>query len=271
MSSPDSSAHQGTLVASPEWGTIDFISDLHLQASQSETYAAFARYLHDTPADALFILGDLFEVWVGDDILDDQHPALSAFEQDCQRLIAQASQRLPIFFIHGNRDFLLGDKAAQSCGMRLLEDPTCLTFDQQRWLLSHGDALCTDDEPYQRFRRMVRSPTWQQAFLAKPLQERVDIARSLRAQSKALKGQVETLFDVDAQLASEWLQNAQASVLIHGHTHQAAEHLLRTHSPLRRWVLSDWDAVAVPARLEVLRLRRGMGLSRMPLDQALKT
>ena len=270
MSSTAALTDRGTLVAPPDWGTIDFISDLHLQAGQLETFAAFQRYLSTTRADALFILGDLFEVWVGDDLLDDRRDPLSGFERSCQQQLRQASRQRPIYFLHGNRDFLLGEHAAQACGLQLLDDPTCLTFDDQRWLISHGDALCTDDEPYQRFRRLVRSSDWQEAFLAKPLDERLGIAKSMRAQSEALKSSTSALIDVNAHVACHWLTQANASVLIHGHTHQPAEHVLQSEPPLRRWVLSDWDAHATPARLEVLRLRRGLGLGREPVAVPLR-
>ena len=269
MSLPAAQAEHGTLAAPPTWRSVDFISDLHLQASEPETFAAFAHYLANSSADALVILGDLFEVWVGDDILKDDHPAWSGFEQQCQRQLAQAAGRMPIFFMHGNRDFLFGTHAAQACQVHVLQDPNCLIFDGQRWLLSHGDALCTDDEPYQRFRQLVRSPAWQQEFLAKPLAERIEIAKSLRAQSEALKAQSTQLVDVNADLARRWLDSARASTLIHGHTHRPAEHALRTNPSAHRWVLSDWDARASPARLEVLRLQSGQGLRRLRLDAAI--
>jgi UDP-2,3-diacylglucosamine hydrolase len=166
------------LIAAPTWRAIDFISDLHLQASELATFHVWQQYMQSTPADAVFILGDLFEVWVGDDALQ-----CGSFESQCADVIGQTAARVPLFFMHGNRDFLVGSALMDLCTARLLDDPTVLIFQGQRWLLSHGDALCIDDLPYMQFRAQVRSPEWQQAFLAKPLTERQAIARGLRQQS----------------------------------------------------------------------------------------
>lgn len=259
------------LVAPAHWRSIDFISDLHLQASEAATFAAFQTYLANTPADALFILGDLFEVWVGDDVATVHAGQAPSFEAQCQHLLAVASQRMALFFIHGNRDFLLGDTFAKASGMTLLADPTVLVFDAQRWLLSHGDALCLGDTDYQQFRAEVRSPAWQHAFLAKSLAERQAIARGLRKQSASHKSSGAVYADVDSPAALQWLDAAQASTLIHGHTHQPAEHLLNPggKNPLRRQVLSDWDAAATPPRLEALRLTSGAAPTRLTLAHAL--
>jgi UDP-2,3-diacylglucosamine hydrolase len=254
------SALTGPVLQAPHpWRQIDFISDLHLQASEAVTFDAWQSYLQTTPADAVFILGDLFEVWVGDDSVEGlsaESKPMADFEARCAHVLKSASQRLSIFFMHGNRDFLLGPVFAQSCGMTLLNDPTPLDFGGQRWLLSHGDALCLDDTDYMRFRAQVRSAEWQQKFLAKSLMERQGIARSLRAQSEQRKRSGVIYADVDSAAAVDWLHTAQATTLIHGHTHQPADHDLDKESstPLRRLVLSDWDATARPPRLEVLRL-----------------
>lgn len=259
------------LIAPASWQAVDFISDLHLQASEPDTFRAFLRYL-DTPprvqADALFILGDLFEVWVGDDVLDDDTPTTDEhhFQRDCAAALHAHSRRTPVFFLHGNRDFLLGQRALEACGMRALADPTVLVFREQRWLLSHGDALCLDDTDYMRFRAQVRQAAWQQEFLVQPLAQREAIARELRAQSEARKkltGNDPSLWaDVDPDAARDWLQHAHARVLIHGHTHRPAEHVLG--DGLQRVVLSDWDAGAQPPRAEALRLD-ALGLHRLPL------
>ncbi|WP_137896739.1 UDP-2,3-diacylglucosamine diphosphatase [Ramlibacter sp. 2FC] len=246
------------LSAPAGWRTVDFISDLHLQASEPATFAAWRRYLAETPADALFILGDLFEVWVGDDAATPG--SFEALGGDCLR---EASARCTLFFLHGNRDFLLGPAFAAQCRMRLLEDPTVLAFAGQRWLLSHGDALCLDDLDYQRFRAEVRSPNWQQDFLARPLAERQALARQMRARSEARKRSDATYADVDAALARQWLQAANATTLIHGHTHRPADHPLG--EGLRRIVLSDWDAGAQPPRAQVLRLTPGADPQRLDL------
>jgi UDP-2,3-diacylglucosamine hydrolase len=219
----------------------------------------------------VFILGDLFEVWVGDDAVTPDPAA--CFEARCAQVLHAASQRLALFFLHGNRDFLLGPAFAQACGMTLLDDPTPLDFAGQRWLLSHGDALCLDDTDYQLFRTQVRSAPWQQAFLAKPLAERQAMAQAIRTQSENRKRSGMPYADVDSAAACDWLATAQASTLIHGHTHRPADHALPSGSTQarRRLVLSDWDAMATPVRAEVLRLSlsdTGCTLQRLPAAQA---
>ena len=253
------------LVAPTHWRRLDIVSDLHLQASEPATYEAWQQYLSTSTADALFILGDLFEVWVGDDVATVQPGHTPCLEAQCQKLLAGASQRIAIFFMHGNRDFLLGDSFAAACGMTLLADPTVLVFDQQRWLLSHGDALCLDDTDYQQFRATVRTKAWRDAFLGKPLAERQQLARGLREQSESRKSSGATYADVDTTVALQWLDMAQASTLIHGHTHRPASHLLEQtcNLPKRRLVLSDWDARATPARLEILQLATGAAPARL--------
>ena len=234
------------LVAPAAWHTVDLLSDLHLQASEPAPFDAWRGYLQTTPADALFILGDLFEVWVGDDAA-----ALPCFEAQCAGLLRAASLRRPIFFMHGNRDFLVGPDFAERCGLTLLEDPTVLVLHGKRWLLSHGDLLCLADTDYLQFRAQVRTPAWQQAFLAQPLETRRALARSMRTQSEQRKSTPGMVWaDVDADAARDWLERANAHTLVHGHTHRPAEHPLG--DGLRRIVLSDWDAAAHPPRAQVL-------------------
>ena len=246
------------LVAPSHWRTVDFMSDLHLQTSEPGTLGAFEQYLATTEADALFILGDLFEVWVGDDALADP----GSFEaQGCAHL-QSAAQRLPVYFMHGNRDFLAGSAFLAHCGITGLADPTVLVFDGQRYVLSHGDLLCLDDVDYQRFRVQARSAEWQAQFLAQPLATRRAQARGIRQESEARKQSGVTYADVDGPAAVVWLQAADAHTLIHGHTHRPADHALAPG--LRRVVLSDWDAAALPPRVETLRLSRA-GLERIPL------
>jgi len=247
-----------TLAASPTWHAVDFISDLHLQADAPATLEAWRGYLQGSSADAIFILGDLFEVWVGDDAATQP-----GFEAQCAQILHEAAQRRPLFLLHGNRDFLLGDAFARQTGVHLLSDPTVLDFLGERWLLSHGDVLCLDDTEYLRFREQVRSRDWQRAFLAQPLDERRAFARSARAQSQARRHDPATPWaDVDAPAARGWLQRAQARTLIHGHTHRPGEHELG--QGLRRIVLSDWDAAAQPPRAQLLRLSAA-GLQRIDL------
>ncbi len=257
VSNVHSSVETTEVVNAPaSWRAIDLISDLHLQASHPDTFAAWRHYMAQTPTDALFILGDLFEVWVGDDIVGAANDAEAAFVQQCQITLQATAQRLPIYFMHGNRDFLLGTTFAKACGMTLLNDPSVLNFNQQRWLLSHGDELCLGDVDYQQFRQQVRSSNWQTGFLAKPLPERQTIAHGLRTQSASRKACGASYADVDDPMAVQWLAKSEATTLIHGHTHHPADHNLSTPQgkTLRRIVLSDWDANAAPPRLEVLRL-----------------
>ena len=246
------------LVAPPHWRTVDFISDLHLQASEPATVAAFQHYVGSTPADAVFILGDLFEVWVGDDALREP----GSFEAQGCALLRAATQRLPVYFMHGNRDFLAGPDFLAACGINGLADPTVLAFGGQRYVLSHGDLLCLDDVDYQRFRIQARSADWQQQFLAQPLATRRAQARGIRQESEAKKQSGASYADVDGPAAVAWLQAAGAHTLIHGHTHRPALHGLAPG--LQRVVLSDWDAAALPRRLETLRLSSA-GLERLSL------
>ncbi|HSV51353.1 MAG TPA: UDP-2,3-diacylglucosamine diphosphatase [Burkholderiaceae bacterium] len=244
------------LAASADWRTVDFISDLHLHEAEPQTFAAWQSYMARTPADAVFILGDMFEVWVGDDA------ALpGSFEARCVDVLRAAGSHAKLFFMHGNRDFLAGAGLMAQCQATLLDDPTVLGFAGQRFLLTHGDALCLDDVDYMRFRQEVRSTAWQQEFLAKPLAQRQAIARGLREQSEARKRTGVHYADVDTPSATQWLHAANAATMIHGHTHKPADHDLA--NGLRRIVLSDWDAAAAPPRAQVLRLTAG-GLQRLP-------
>jgi UDP-2,3-diacylglucosamine hydrolase len=199
-------------------------------------------------ADALFILGDLFEAWVGDDVAEEP-----GFEQQCAEVLRSTAQRLPVFFLAGNRDFLVGPALARATGITLLADPTVFSFGEHRWLLSHGDALCLADTEYLAFRVQVRDPAWQRTFLEQALAKRQEIARGMRAESEQLKRSGRAYADVETGAALQWLVAADAPVLVHGHTHKPADHAL--DAARRRIVLSDWDADAMPPRLEALRLR----------------
>lgn len=246
------------LIAPLHWRTVDFLSDLHLQAAEPETLAGFERYLARTQADALFILGDLFEVWVGDDACDEP----GSFEATLAQVLAAAASKRPVYFMHGNRDFLVGASFFQRTGVIGLSDPTVLVLQTERLLLSHGDLLCLADVDYQRFRLQARSSAWQQQFLAQPLATRRALARDIREQSEARKRTGEHYADVDNPAALAWLQAVHAHTLVHGHTHRPAEHALAPG--YRRTVLSDWDAVAQPPRADVLRWTPA-GLERVPI------
>jgi len=289
------------------WQAVEFVSDLHLDSEHPATLRAFAHYLHTTQADAVFLLGDVFEVWPGDDAIDER----GSFERHCCALLARAARLRAIYCMHGNRDFLLGQDLrrcgappspqllsrqrerdfflpsptcgrgaggegradicvspigigfTRHCRIPVLNDPTVLFFMGQRWLLSHGDALCLGDVEYQHFRRQVRNPQWQAALLARPLHERRAFAVQARNQSQARKDSGTTHYaDVDTQAALQWLHATDCHALIHGHTHRPADHRLNAHHT--RHVLTDWDMHATPPRAEILRLS-ATGLQRLPL------
>lgn len=212
-----------------------FISDCHLHASRPEVSGALIDFLNDraTRARYLYILGDLFEVWLGDDDpteqLDSVIDALQAVTQHCE-----------VFFMAGNRDFLLGEKFAQRIGMTLLGDSEPLQLGDQSIVLIHGDSLCTDDLDYQAFRKLVRSATWQSEFLAKPLPERQQIALQLRRDStEAMTHKPMDIMDVADGAVSACFREFGVDAIIHGHTHRPAVH--RYPSGLTRYVLGDWN------------------------------
>ena len=218
--------------------TILLISDLHLDATRPRITALFERFLREQArrATALYILGDLFEAWVGDDD-DSALPARIA--------VALADLRatgVPVYFMAGNRDFLLGAGYARRAGLTLLEDAVVHTLAGTPTLLLHGDTLCTDDAAYQAFRRQVRDPVWQHDFLARPLAARKDFAAQARAASRDhQQGAREALMDVNADAVAHALRVAGVSRMIHGHTHRPAIHdLMLDGAPAQRIVLGDW-------------------------------
>ena len=231
------------------WRTVDFISDLHLQDKESATFDVWQAYMQNTTADAVFILGDLFEVWVGDDAAD-QH----VFLQKCAAVLKACASKRQVAFMRGNRDFLVGSAFLNKCHVLDLQDPTVLNFASQKWLLSHGDAGCLGDKDYQSFRQVVRQAHWQEDFLAKTLTERESIARQLRSQSEILKKNSSAVYaDVADEWSTQMLQEAGATCLVHGHTHRPALHSLSEAPLMQRYVLSDWDAASIRPRAEVLR------------------
>ncbi len=230
------------------WKAIDFIADLHLCEALPRTFQAWSAHLRHTAADAVFILGDLFEAWVGDDA------CTLPFERRCLDVLADAASHRTLAFMVGNRDFLLGGAMLRASGMTGLPDPTLLDAWGQRVLLSHGDALCLDDRPYQAFRAEVRSAPWQQAFLERPLAERQRLAAEMRRASSARhRFDGDTDADVDAAEAVRWLHAMGAAEMVHGHTHRPGSNALAPG--FRRHVLSDWDLDRAD-RAEVLRLTR---------------
>ncbi|MEO6746668.1 MAG: UDP-2,3-diacylglucosamine diphosphatase [Caldimonas sp.] len=252
------------VVAPPEWRAIDFISDLHLTEGTQRTFAQWSEFLHGTHADAIFILGDLFEAWVGDD------SRLEGFEARGAATLTSAAQRRPIYFMVGNRDFLLGAEMLTACGMQALEDPTLLCAFGEKVLLAHGDALCIDDLPYQQLRRVVRDPNWQRSFLARPLPERRAMARALRDESERHKSTLKAgeWIDVDPTAAVAALASAGTTTLVHGHTHRPASEEIAPG--YWRHVLSDWDLDgAGPSRAEIMRWQGGPFMRLSP-DEAIR-
>jgi UDP-2,3-diacylglucosamine hydrolase len=244
--------------APPHWQAIDFVSDLHLSPALPNTTRAFIEYLRDTTADGVFLLGDVFEAWVGD---DSRH---QPFERAVVEAMAGVAARGRVLaFLPGNRDFLVGDDLCQAASMLRLPDPTRLLAWGQAWMLTLGDAQCLSDEAYQSFRRTVRSPEWTRGFLARPLADRLELARAMRQASMERRSQpVEGTGDLDTQACMELLARGEAATLVHGHTHRPAQHALG--EARMRWVLSDWDLDGPgPARSEVLRLTRDGRLTRM--------
>lgn len=236
------------LIAPAHWDTVEFISDLHLDPSEPATVQAWRSYLSNSTADAIFLLGDIFEVWVGDDALLDPQ----SFEAECAATLYAASAKRSLFFMVGNRDFLAGEAFLNASGMTGLADPCVLVWGERRILLSHGDALCLDDVEYQKFRAVSRSAAWQQQLLSQPLAVRRAIGKSARSESEQRKQAGAPYADADASMTAAWMQQAQADWLIHGHTHQPADHALPSGGT--RIVLSDWHITDDTHRAEVLRV-----------------
>ena len=215
-----------------------FISDLHIDASRPAITERFLNFLgaEAVQADALYILGDLFESWVGDDAADAAQAAAIA------GLRSLTSRGVPCFAMHGNRDFLLAAQFCDRSGARLLPDPLIVTLYGERVLVMHGDALCTDDHAYQRLRATVRDAGWQRQFLALPIASRRALAGAARTGSQAHTAALEyAIADVNADSVALALRNAGTSTLLHGHTHRPAIHALQVDGrPCTRIVLGDW-------------------------------
>ncbi|NRF69744.1 UDP-2,3-diacylglucosamine diphosphatase [Aquincola sp. S2] len=251
----------GELHADPAWDAIDLLSDVHLHAAMPRTFEVWRRHLLTTPADAVLMLGDLFEVWVGDDARFD------GFEKACADVLREAAAKRVLGFLPGNRDFLVGDTLLRECGVMRLQDPTLLQAWGQRLLLTHGDALCLADTAYQQFRSQVRGEEWQGQFLALPLAERQAAARAMRDASAAHQAGMppDQWADVDAAAAADWLAQAGTDCMVHGHTHRPAVHALP--GGRRRHVLGDWDLDGPHPRALALRLTRA-GLATLDLAHA---
>jgi UDP-2,3-diacylglucosamine hydrolase len=251
------------------WQAVHFVSDLHLQLSEPATAWVFRRYLQTMSADALFILGDLFEVWLGDDALQVTHDPEAVFLTDICAALQTFAQQRALYVIPGNRDFLLGADFCAASGATLLADPCvlrCSALQQPvpNVLLSHGDAWCLADIRYLAFRAQVRQPSWQQAFLQRPWSERSHLARGIRQHSEARKQSAAQWVDLDLPTVKAQLWAHGASTLVHGHTHQAQQQDLGDGQ--QRWVLSDWDVQASPSRASVLQWDGRSGWTQFRID-----
>jgi UDP-2,3-diacylglucosamine hydrolase len=215
-----------------------FISDLHLQADRPDIGDQLVAFLESDARDAsaLYILGDLFESWVGDDDPNEFYAMIKA------ALSAVVDSAVPVFFMHGNRDFMIGDGFAHETGVQLLADPCPVELHGTKVLLSHGDAMCTDDVEYQQVRAMTRNPEWQAMMLAKPLAERLAFAARAREQSQARTASLdEEIMDVNQDEVEKAIREHGVDVLLHGHTHRPGVHEIELGDrTATRIVLGDW-------------------------------
>ncbi|MBK1735414.1 UDP-2,3-diacylglucosamine diphosphatase [Halorhodospira abdelmalekii] len=213
-----------------------FIADLHLDSSRPEITATFTRFLRqEAPqAAALYILGDLFEAWIGDDAVSAEEPILKE--------LRQAAAATSLYVMHGNRDFLLGARFAELSGATLLPEPSCIDLHGERTLILHGDSLCTADHEHQTFRTMVHDPQWQQHFLSQPIAQRLEMAQQARNRSRSRNQELhEEIMDVTPEAVTALMAEHEARWLIHGHTHRPAVHRFTTaHGPGARFVVGDW-------------------------------
>lgn len=217
-----------------------FISDLHLCDSRPHITQAFEAFLEKTAvkAQALYILGDLFEYWAGDDAIK-----TDALQTSIHALHSLTLTGTHVFFMHGNRDFLISDDFAKATGMTILPDPSLTSLYGKSVLLSHGDALCTDDIAYQKFRAEVRNAAWQAQFLSQPLSDRIARIEQLRAQSEQAKSTKSMqIMDVNSTAVDDLLRRfSYPPIFIHGHTHRPKKHLHQLDGKTcERWVLGDW-------------------------------
>jgi UDP-2,3-diacylglucosamine hydrolase len=219
-----------------------FISDLHLSEERAAANERFIAFLEGEArsAGALYILGDFFEYWIGDDDLEAPFNAVIA-----GLLRGLTRSGVPVYLMHGNRDFLLGEGFCRATGAVLLPDPSVVEVQGEKTLLVHGDTLCTDDHDYQAWRRVARSQEWQRDFLAKPREERRRMILGLREKSKAvIEAKPADIMDVNDGAVAEALRAHGVRRLVHGHTHRAGRHEHRVDGRLcERWVLPDWYGI----------------------------
>ncbi|MES2320891.1 MAG: UDP-2,3-diacylglucosamine diphosphatase [Pseudomonadota bacterium] len=238
-----------------------FVSDLHLQPSHPHTRAAFFAFLEERAmaSEALYLLGDLFEYWAGDDDLDDPF-----HETIVKALRAVSDAGVAVYWIAGNRDFLVGAPFAAAAGLTLLAEPHVIDIAGQRIALVHGDAQCTDDLKYMAFRAQVRDPAWQAQFLAMPLAQRKAIIAGMREGSRAAHGTKSyEIMDVTPEAVSALYAATASTTIIHGHTHRPALHL---DGSQRRFVLPDWEPDALPPRGGWIAATSDGAITRYDLD-----
>jgi len=218
---------------------IVFISDLHLMPERPQTMKLFINFVDQiaADADALYILGDFLEVWWGDD-----DPATSYTDVFTSLTSLSQTHNTQVYFMHGNRDFMIGNVLAERCNFEIITDPHKIEIQENSALLMHGDTLCTDDIEYQKFRQMVRSEEWQQQFLSKTLEERFQIAKSIREQSQqSTKQKDEYIMDVNQDETDKVFLDNDTRLIIHGHTHRPAiHHRIINNIDTTRIVLGDW-------------------------------
>ncbi len=222
---------------------IRLISDMHLCEARPDITRAFLHYLDQLPKDteALYMLGDIFEIWIGD---DDDSEYLIAIKTAIKKL---TDSGIAVQLMHGNRDFLLGEKFAEETGATLTDESVTLQYDGERYLLLHGDTLCTDDTEYMQFRAQIRDPNTLNFLLSKPLAERREIAQGLREQSKAMSSnKASDIMDVNQAEVESVIDAAQTDYMIHGHTHRPDIHELKDdqyRTVLREWDKTGWEVV----------------------------
>lgn len=222
-------------------GPVWLASDLHLGPATPATAEAFLAFLQaaEEEAAALLLPGDIFDTWIGDDVIRAAPPWLAT----ALTALRTTASRIPLWLGRGNRDFLIGEELAGAVGARLLPEPALLQTDYGDVLLTHGDEFCTDDAAYQQFRQMVRNPQWQAAFLAKTIPERLAMAQQARGESQmANQSKSMEIMDVNAAAVEQAFRDSGVALMVHGHTHRPARHVLEVDGSKReRWVLPDWD------------------------------
>ncbi|MEE3279109.1 MAG: UDP-2,3-diacylglucosamine diphosphatase [Pseudomonadota bacterium] len=220
------------------------ISDLHLDASVPNRLDALGNLLvlESEKVETIYVLGDLVEAWVGDD--DD-----SQFTKELRSVLVACNQRVAVYLMHGNRDFLIGKKFEKDTGARLIDDPIVVEVEGRRVLLAHGDAFCTKDQQYQQMRNLFRSVDWQRDILSRSLQERIQLANEMREQSRQSNAnKSQNIMDVTDEVVRSVMQENECDILIHGHTHRPGIHRLDQNKT--RYVLGDWNRCGWLARIE---------------------